>query len=146
MKAIILTSIIAVFLSVSGLQAGNPTRVYNNVIENENGTIKEYTVVDTETSTVLNKSVYKYNADGLLLQKTEYKWDEKRGWSGQKKYEYEYNNNNTVANIVYTCWDSKLMAWSPVSQHLIHIYGLDGELLTIKQFEVNNIHNHIASK
>lgn len=147
MKPIILTSIIALFLSVANLQASEPIKVYNNIETSESGTTKEYTFIDSSTSTVVKKNVYKYDNKGLLLERTLYKWNKNTGWSGAQKYQYEYNNSDILTNIVYTKWDKDMAAWSSISQHLIHIYNLDGKLLSIKQIEVDSsITNMIANK
>jgi len=145
MKAIILTSILVV-LSLTNVVAGNPrTKVLSNIENRENGCTKEYTFVDDELRPE-SRYVYQYSADGAMLSKTVYIWDSQEGWIGAHKYDYEYNRSGQVANLIFTSWDKDLEAWSPQCQHLLHIYNLDGELLSVKQVKVNNEMGLIAGK
>jgi len=133
MKARILSLAVVVLLSVVSIYASNPkTKVYSNI----NGTTKEYTTVDAETMKALSKTTYIYDANGMLQERALYKWNDAKGWTGIQKYVYSYNDNKT-ATIVYTKWDKDLAAWSGTSQHLIHVYGLDGDLLAVENIEVS---------
>lgn len=132
MKARILSLAVVVLLSVASIYASNPkTKVYSNV----DSTTKEYTTVDAKTSKALSKVVYHYDSNRMLQERTFYKWDDTQGWTGTKRYTYEYNNDR-LSTVVYTVWDKKMATWSGTSQHLIHVYGIDGGLLAVEQFEV----------
>jgi len=140
MKARILSLAAVVLLTVVSVCASNPkTKVYSNVI---NG-VKEYTVVDSETSKALRRTVFNYDSKGYLKEKEHYKWNDTKGWVSTQKYNYEYNDNK-LTSIVYTEWDNKLAAWSDTSQHFIHVYDAKGDFLAVEKFEVNR--NLMANK
>lgn len=141
MKATVLTTILVAFLSIVNVSASEPkTKIYNNIETTENGCIKEYTFINLETLSPEKKSVYEYNAEGLLLTKTEYKWKSEGGWAGFQKYEYEYNQNNKLTYLTHTEWDSKLNTWSETSKQLAHLYDENGQLLTVKEIQIANGH------
>lgn len=146
MKPIILTSIIAFFLSIN-IHANDPVKVYTNTETTEMGTIKECTFINSSTSKAEKKIAYEYNTEGTLLEKNEYEWNDNRGWDGVKKYEYQYNKDGKLANIIFTKWDDKTKAWSSTSEHNIYTYNANGELLSVKQVKVkNNLNDLVASK
>ncbi len=146
MKAIFLTSVLAALFSISNINASNPrNKVYNNIENNKYGSVKEYTVIDNETSKATKKAVYIFDIDGILQEKTLYNWDDIQGWIGTQKYEYEYNRKK-LSNIIYTKWDKEIATWSVKAEHLIHVYNTDGELLAVKHIQVNNDYNLMASK
>jgi hypothetical protein len=146
MKAIFLTSVLAVLFSLN-IYAGNPkNKVYSNIENNEYGCTKEYTIVDGQTSKALRKVAFFYDANGNIQEKSCYTWNEVTGWIGTQKYEYEYNSDgHKLANLIYTEWDKEIATWSAKSQHLIHVYDINGELLTVKQFKVNNDYNGLIA-
>lgn len=140
MKARILSLVAVVLLSVASVYASSPkTKVYSNA---DNKT-KEYTLVESETLKALKKVVYTYNSEGLLQEKSLYVWDDILGWAGIQKYSYNYNTDK-LATIVYTKWDKNIANWSATSQHILHSYNTDGELLAVRQIEVND--NLIAAQ
>jgi len=148
MKAIILTSVLAVLFSLN-IHAGNPkNKIYSNIENNEYGCVKEFTTVDGETSKALKKAVYIYDCKGSLQEKTYYTWNDNEGWTGAQKYEYEYTaDGSKLVYLIFTEWDKEIAAWSTKSQHLLHVYGMSGELLTVKHIQVNNNFNgFIANK
>lgn len=121
----------------------NTQKIYNNIEKDEYGCVKEFTTIDSETSQAIKKATYIYNSEGVLQEKTFYKWNEEQGWTGTQKYEYEYNNGK-LENMIYTEWDRNVATWSAKAQHLIHIYDVEGELLAVKHIQVNNDHRLIA--
>lgn len=146
MKAIVLTSILAVLLSVSGLHASEPkNRILNNQETTEFGVMKECISLDEITSKPLDRTVYLYNTTGQLQERICYVWNSKTGWTGSQRYEYEYNQNGQIANLIYTAWNKGLASWSPKSQHIIHIYNIDGSFLATKRIEVNNIEDSLVA-
>lgn len=139
MKARILTSILVVVFSVTCLFAANPkNNIYTNTETTEMGSVKEYTFCDKETLKPLKKTVYQYDATGATVQKTTYKWDESFGWAALQKYSYEYNENGKIVNLIYTEWDKGLGTWAKNSDHMLHIYNMNGELLSIRQLHVDD--------
>lgn len=121
----------------------NAQKIYNNIEKNEYGYVKEFTTIDSETSQAIKKATYIYNSEGVLQEKTFYKWNKEQGWTGTQKYKYEYNSSR-LENLIYTEWDKNIATWSAKAQHLIHIYNVEGELLAVKYIQVNNDHRLIA--
>ncbi|EGJ99865.1 MULTISPECIES: DUF3836 domain-containing protein [Dysgonomonas] len=147
MKAIILTSVLTAFLSVTSLYAGEPkTKVYSNEETSATGVIKELISYDTELGCPIDKAIYHYNPDGLLQKKTLYKWDRNAGWIGSQKYDYECNGDGKIINLIYTEWNDKLNTWSCRSEQLVHIYDTEGELLATKQIHINNDSTYLMSQ
>ena len=139
MKARILTSILAVVFSVAILNAANPNSVkYTNEETTAAGTVKEYTFCEKETLKPLNRAVYQYNANGELLEKVYYKWDNNTGWVSVQKYNYEYQDNK-VASLIYSEWDSSLGTWSENPEYITYVYNKNGELLTLQDIIENSI-------
>lgn len=136
MKANVLTSVlVAVFFVSTTAFANSPkTKMYTNNEYRDNGCTKEYIFVDDESRPEM-KSVYEYTTDGNLQEKVTYKWNTEKGWVAIQKYTYEYNKNGQISNMIYTEWNKELQAWSHESQHMLHIYDLDGELLSVHSVE-----------
>lgn len=131
MKARIL-SLVVVLLSAISIYASNPkTKVYSNVDDQT----KEYILMDSKNSKLLNKTVYVYDSEGFLQEKSLYEWSETKGWTGVQKYSYIYNMHK-LATIVYVEWDKNIATWSPKAQHILHTYDKNGKLLAIKQVDV----------
>lgn len=146
MKATVLISISVFLLSVLSLSANEPK---NNILSNEEttefGLMKEYISLDRFTSEPLNKTIYFYNPTGKLQEKICYTWNNKKGWTKSQKYVYEYNNRGQISNLIYTPWNKELASWSVKSQHILHIYNIDGSLLATKCIDVNNMDNHLIA-
>lgn len=146
MKATLLTSVLAVLFSLNTYAANPKDKVYSNIENNEYGCVKEYTTVDGETSKALKKAVFFYNSNGNLQEKTYYTWSDSEGWVGAQKYEYEYTaDGSALVYLIFTDWDQEIAAWSTKSQHLLHVYDTSGELLTVKQIQVNNNFNGLIA-
>lgn len=138
MKAIILASLLVVFLSLSSVFAqGQGRKVLANIETTKSGTVKEYVEVESETLKPLMKTVYQYGTNNNIRTKVCYNWDEASGWVNEKKYEYEYNRAGKVKNLVYTKWDENQQAWSSESERFFHVYDSNGKLLAVKQIRVN---------
>lgn len=150
MKARILTSVLALVVSFGSLCAGNYNsnqKVYTNHEISESSTVKEYTFVDSETLQPETKSVYNYTSDGVLTGRVIYTWKAKEGWIAIQKYDYEYNMNGKLFNMIYTKWDNELNAWSTKSHYSYHNYDASGEILSVKQIELDsNETNFIAQR
>ena len=146
MRATVLTSVLVAFLSIVNVSASEPkTKIYNNIETTENGCVKEYTFINLETLSPEKKSVYEYNADGLLVTKTEYKWNSEGGWTGFQKYEYEYNKNNKLTYLTHTEWDNERNTWCESSKQFAHLYDTNGQLLTIEEIQTVN-ENYMAQQ
>lgn len=141
-STIILLVIVILTANAQGRNSNN--KVYNNIENNRGGCVKEFTVIDGSTTQVLKKAVYTYNTQGNLQGKIFYRWHNTQGWIGTQKYEYEYNNGK-LENMIYTEWDKDIATWSAKSQHQIHIYGIEGELLAVKRIQVDNDHRLMAN-
>lgn len=150
MKARILTSVLVVLVSFGSLCAGNPSsnhKVYTNHEISDSAIVKEYTFVDSETLQPETKSVYNYTTDGILTERVIYAWKTEEGWVAIQKYDYGYNMNGKLLSLIYTKWDKELNAWSTKSQCSYYNYGIHGEILSVKQIEVDsNKANLIAQR
>ncbi|MBK5720494.1 hypothetical protein JGH11_06385 [Dysgonomonas sp. Marseille-P4677] len=139
MKAIVLTSVLTILLSVSGLYANEPQNtILCNQETSEFGLKKECISLDKATSNPVGRTIYTYNTAGELQEKVCYVWDRSIGWTGLQKYEYEYNEKGQVTNLIHTAWNPTLASWSSKSQHILHIYNADGSLLAVKKVQVDN--------
>lgn len=138
MKARILISVLVVIFSVSLIYAGNPKiTTYTNIETTEGGTIKEYTFLDSKTLKPMKRAVYKYDATNIVQEKVTYNWSNNYGWVEAQKYEYQYNNDNQLANIVYKLWDRNQKTWSNDSKYIAHKYDKSGSLLSVENIQVN---------
>ncbi|NDV96971.1 hypothetical protein D0T84_18965 [Dysgonomonas sp. 521] len=70
MKAIFLTSVLSVLFSLNIFAANPNHKVYSNIENNEYGCVKEYTIVDGETSKALRKIASFYDVNGNIQEKT----------------------------------------------------------------------------
>ncbi|MFT4223213.1 DUF3836 domain-containing protein [Dysgonomonas sp.] len=139
MKSIILTSILAV-LSLTSVVAGNPKKkIFSNIENHNKGCTKEYVIADKNLRPD-ERAVFECDTEGRRLSRVFYKWDAKAGlWATIHKHDYKYNESGQVANVIYTRWDNKLQTWSSKSRHSLHLYNIDGKLLSVQQVEVNGV-------
>lgn len=121
MKKILLLTIGLVFALAMPTFAQSEKTVYINVSETESGYEKQYTVFDTETSTVQYKCIYNYNSADARLGKTLYKWDKKQGWIGVQKYDYNAINAMGSPIVLYSEWDSSKDSWDVKGSYLINL-------------------------
>ena len=103
MKAIILTTLFVFLLSFNnGLQAENiKYKVLTNIEETENGSVKECVFLDKETLSPQTKSVYIYDIDKKLLEKTHLVWKGLKGWIETQRYVYNYSKTNDLLGMTY---------------------------------------------
>ena len=147
MKVNIVTSILIAFLSIVNISAvESRTKVYTNAEVTEFGSIKEFTSYNPETSQAISKSVYQYDMKGNIQTKVLYKWDSNVGWIGTQKYDYNYNNDKQIVNLIYTEWDNNLNTWSTKSKQLVHVYSTEGDFLAIEQIEMNNSLDNLVTQ
>ncbi len=147
MKAILLTAIITILLSIGNIHAGNPKGiVYSNDVVSDRGLIRESVLLNEKTSQPLERVIYRYNNEGVMESRVVYKWKTDFGWIAFQKYEYECNRENKVINITFTRWDDKRNAWSNRSKQVLHIYDANGKFLALKQFEINNEMNNLITQ
>lgn len=138
MKTIILTTILAGILSIANLSAQESANVtLCNTEITTTGSVKEYVTYNKETSEIINKITYQYDAANNIQKRTLYKWDNNEGWKAAQKYEYTYNNKKQVASVVHTKWDKKMKNWSNKADQLNHIYNTDGELMAVNRIQVD---------
>lgn len=145
MKATILTSVFAVLVSVTNLNAKN-VKVYSNVESNEEGAKKEMVMLDSKTSAPVSQNVYVYDANGNIVEKTVNKWSDEKGWAAAGKYEYVYNEQGKVANLTYTKWNNKSDDWARESQLFVHVYDDNNELIAVNEVKVSDADNFITQK
>ncbi|MDH6309303.1 hypothetical protein M2451_002811 [Dysgonomonas sp. PFB1-18] len=111
MKAKFFFSLLAVLFLSTATYANTPeTIVLSNIEQTEEGCVKEFLYCDKNTNAPLNKTTYRYDAEGRIMDKATYKWDSVKGWTGIQKYAYEYDANNLpVPSIVK--WNKKANNW-----------------------------------
>lgn len=133
MKTSIITSILAAFLSVMSLSAGNPAKVYENVETTNDGIKKEYITYNENISRAESKVVYVYDNKGYLNSKAFYKWNNEKGWLMSQEYNYSYNVDGKVAYLTFTKWDNNKARM----EQLVHLYDNDGNFLTVESVNLN---------
>ncbi|WP_160111103.1 hypothetical protein [Dysgonomonas sp. Marseille-P4361] len=79
------------------------------------------------------KVVYKFNSEGQKTERISYARDNTFNWTPVQKYDFKYNQQGKIADVIYTKWNKVNNSWSGVSEHLIHIYNKKGELLSVKK-------------
>jgi len=135
MKTLIITSVLAAFVSVASLSAGTPkTKVYENIETTDAGCKKEYVTYNEAISRAENKTVYYYNSNGNLDNKTFYRWDNEAGWVLVQEYNYRYNNEGKVAYLTFTKWDNNK---SVQVDQLVHIYDNEGNFMAVEKINLN---------
>ena len=137
MKTKIFLSLLAVaVLSTATLSATNPNKkIYQNIESTEFGTTKELISFKEDSGEPAAKAIYYYGTEGKLQKKVMYIWSDANGWESYNKYDYEYNNNGRISNMIYTAWDKKLDVWSPKSLKLIYVYDNNGKFYAMKKIE-----------
>lgn len=92
------------------------------------------------------KIVYKFNSEGQKTKRILYTRDNTFNWTPVQKYDFKYNQQGKIADVIYTKWNNVNNSWSGVSEHLIHIYNKKGELLSVKKSrtdsDINLAHNY----
>ena len=122
MKATILTSVFVALFSAANLNAKD-VKTYTNNESGEFGTKKEYVSVDKETLKPTTKEFYYYDVNGRIVEKTVSKWSDEKGWENIGLYEYQYNENGNVANVIYT----ERADQSDKTYFLVHQYDENNE-------------------
>ncbi|NDV79379.1 DUF3836 domain-containing protein [Dysgonomonas sp. 511] len=92
------------------------TITFSNVEKTENGSVKEILHCNKYTNAPLLKTVYNYDADGRLLEKTLYEWNSNMGWVGTQKYQYNYSEDNQLLSPTFSKWDKKNKCWADKSK------------------------------
>lgn len=128
MRTIVLTTIFALFLSSISVSSATPKLRYSNIETTENGTIKEYVTYDNLQSKAVEKTVYVFDNNENLVDRTVYKWNDNSGWIAMQKHNYSYNNEGRVAYFTFTKWNQDRNA---KSEMFAHIYDNEGNLLSI---------------
>lgn len=105
-------SLLAVLIfSLSSFAHNNETIVFSNIEQTEKGCVKEFLFCDKSTNEPLSKTVYNYDSEGRIQEKTILEWDKNQGWIGVHKYEYKYTANNQPNTPVLKKWDNKNNKW-----------------------------------
>lgn len=135
MRTILLTSIFALFLSSINISASTQKLKYSNIQTTENGTIKEYVTYDNLQSKAVDKTVYIFDKDENLLDRTVYKWDDNAGWVKMQKHNYSYDNEGKITYFTFSKWDNKQ---NIESKEFTHLYDNEGNLLSIIESKKSN--------
>jgi len=144
MKTIIISVLMASLFFVNAY-ASNPVKVLSNTTTTESGSVKEVISFAEDNSTPVHKALYYFDVTGELQVKVLYKWSDKDGWIGTKKYEYDYNTLGG-ASFTYTLWDKKTGTWSDKAEHFYPIYDNNGKALAMKSFKVNNTRTNLVAQ
>lgn len=123
--------ILCLFSFSSILYAQNPNNKETKEIEE----FTSYTIGNIQKRA---KVVYKFNTEGQRIERTLYYRDNMKDWTPIQMYNYQYNNQGKIADIIYTKWDKENNCWNETSDHLTHIYDRDGILLSIRKSNSNN--------
>lgn len=119
MKTRIVTLLVIGFFTCMSIAAKDPViTTYSNTETTEFGTMKEFTSFNVETQEPEKRTVYNYDFDGNITEKTIYVWGGKNnGWIGAQRLQYTYGDDKTKPlTLTFTVWDSKLNTWSNKSQ------------------------------
>jgi hypothetical protein len=139
----LISAVLSLLLSVNIMAQNRETIVYSNSDEKSN--LKEYTILDKNSSEVLSKISFQFDKKGLPTYKTSYTWNSDKGWILSKKYEYLYNDNNQLTDIVFTRWDHDTNQWAGISERITHVYNSNGTLLYTQQILIDNNKNTLLS-
>lgn len=101
----------ALMFSLNSVAHNNETIVFNNIENSENGCVKEYLFCDKDTNAPLSKTIYKYDNEGRIQEKTILEWNKTQGWIGIQMYEYNYTENNKSCTPSLKKWDNKNNKW-----------------------------------
>jgi hypothetical protein len=111
MKAKFFFSLLVVLFLYTTTYANTPeTIVLSNIEQTEDGCIKEFLSCDKNTNAPLSKTIYRYDAEGRIMDKATYEWSGSKGWTGIQKYTYEYDANNLPIPSVVK-WNRKSNNW-----------------------------------
>lgn len=91
------------------------------------------------------KAVYMYDSSEKCISRNLYIENGQNEWVPIHKYEYTYNNNGLVGNVVFTKWDERKGNWEKNALVLVHDYDLSGKMLSQKEMIMTN-NNLISSK
>lgn len=119
MKTRIVTLLVIGFFTCMSIVAKDPViTTYSNTETTEFGTMKEFTSFNVESQEPEKRTVYNYDFDGNITEKTIYVWGGKNnGWIGAQRLQYTYGDDKTKPlTLTFTVWDSKLNTWSNKSQ------------------------------
>jgi hypothetical protein len=112
MKTKSLLSFLVIFcFSISIYANSRETITLTNIEKTEKGCIKEFLQCEKETNMPLTKTVYIYDQNEKLIEKSGYEWDGKKGWTGTLKYMYSYDKENKPLTPTVIKWDKKNNNW-----------------------------------
>lgn len=102
----------------------------NNKIIDKTGEFLSYGINNIQKRV---KTVYKFNSDGQRTERILYSRNNSLNWVPIQMHSFKYNSLGKIADVIYTKWDTESNSWSEASEHLIHIYNREGQLLTVKK-------------
>lgn len=129
MKAKVLFSFLVSVFFVVGVYAKAPeTTTFSNIQNTENGSLKEFTTFKTNTSEPVQKSTYKYDLTGNILEKVVYVWTADKGWLGSQKLEYTYGEEypDKPKTLSFREWNKQKSDWSEKQKVIMYSYNEDG--------------------
>ncbi len=116
MKAMIITLAVTILTVFSNnIYASNKNKTYSSTTKDSvTGVI---TTITSEGKNDLHlqpvsKLVEIYDQNGILTDKTTYKWSKnQKQWIPFSKYQLIYGNNNMLKSFSYNEWDEKTNSW-----------------------------------
>lgn len=139
MKTTIITTAVAIFLSITNVFGSN--KLYKNIVGNkETGTITA-TVCEGSNEgnlTPLKQTVFHYNSDRSLKERASYKWNANtKEWVAIGLHKYEYNSGGKLLTMSYMGWNETTKAWHQDIQYAMYIYDINNEDLSVEYLSVN---------
>jgi len=122
--------LVSLFISIN-IMATNENfnlKILSNVEETETGHTKTLTTYDEKISKPVEKTEYQYNAEGNLLRKTVYHWNDRNEWKCSQKRDYQYDDQNRPTTTVLTRWDDNKADWSSKQEKTNYSYNAVGEV------------------
>lgn len=131
--------ILAIIVScISSLNVTAQNRVLTNVNETKDGTVKEITLFDDQTSKPMQKKVYCYDSFGSRKSLSVFVWNRKEGWVERQKYTYKYTDDKLTL-VSFTNKEKKSRKGSALTHNIIYTYDENGKLLTMKNIVVEDV-------
>lgn len=140
MKTTIITTVVAILLSITAPVLGSD-KLYKNVVGDKESGIVTTTVCKSSSNgslTPLKQTVFYYNSDKSLKERTSYKWDSNtQEWVVVGQHRYEYNSESKLMNISFLCWNKTTKSWHKDVQYAMYVYDANNIDHPVKYLSVN---------
>ena len=140
MKTTIITTAVAILLSITTPVLGS-NKLYKSVVGDKESGIVTTTVCKSSGNgrlTPLKQTVFYYNTDKSLKNRTSYIWDlNTKEWVVVGQHRYEYNSENKLMNVSYLCWDKTNKSWRKDAQYAMYVYDANNKHHPVKYLAVH---------